>query len=350
MNLGRSEFRAMIYYDFKCKLSAEESFERLTVALGSEAPSKPSIYRWFREFKFGRTTLKDGIRTGRPKTAVVQRNIDAVGEVITADRHATCREIAHQVGISMTSVHKILHQHLNVRKLCARWIPHLLTDAQKQNRVDWCKAMIAKYDSGASKAVYNIVTGDESWIYEYDPETKNQSTVWVFQDEPPPTKVARSRSVGKQMVACFFSITGHVATVPLVEQRTVTANWYVIIGFPAAFEEVRKTNPRRRIILHHDNASAPTAHQTLAYLKNENVELMTHPSYSPDLAPNEFILFPKIKKKLRGQRFPSPEAAVEALKNHVSDLPSLEFNKCYKKWFERMDKCISCKGEYFEKI
>lgn len=200
--------------------------------------------------------------------------------------------------------------------------------------------MIAKYDSGASKAVYNIVTGDESWIYQYDPETKNQSTVWVFQDEPPPTKVARSRSVGKQMVACFFSITGHVATVPLVEQRTVTANWYVTIGLPVAFEEVRKTNPRRRIILHHDNASAHTAHQTLAYLKNENVELMTHPSYSPDLAPNEFFLFPKIKKKLRGQRFPSPEAAVEAFKNHVSDLPSLEFNKCYKKWFERMDKCI----------
>ena len=48
--------------------------------------------------------------------------------------------------------------------------------------------MLQKYDRGASKHVYDIVTGDESWIYEYEPENKQQSTVWVFQDEPNPTK------------------------------------------------------------------------------------------------------------------------------------------------------------------
>ena len=53
--------------------------------------------------------------------------------------------------------------------------------------------MLQKYDRGASKHVYDIVTGDESWIYAYEPESKQQSTVWVFQDEPNPTKVARAR-------------------------------------------------------------------------------------------------------------------------------------------------------------
>ena len=63
--------------------------------------------------------------------------------------------------------------------------------------------MLQKYDRAASKHVYEIVTGDESWIYAYETESKQQSTVWIFQDEPNPTKVASARSTSKQMIACF---------------------------------------------------------------------------------------------------------------------------------------------------
>ena len=79
---------------------------------------------------------------------------------------------------------------------------------------------------------------------------------------------------------------------------------------------------------------------------------MTHPPYSPDfflLAPNDFFLFPKIKGKLRGERFTSAEDAVEAFKNHVLDMPQEEWKNCYDQWFERMQKCIDHHGEYFEK-
>ena len=61
--------------------------------------------------------------------------------------------------------------------------------------------MLQKYDRGASKHVNGIVTGDETWIYAYEPENKQQSTVWPFQDEPNPTKIARARSTFKQMIA-----------------------------------------------------------------------------------------------------------------------------------------------------
>ena len=125
-----------------------------------------------------------------------------------------------------------------VRKLCARWIPHKLTDDQKKNRVDWCRQMLKKFAGGAFKNVYSIVTGDESWIYAYEPERKGQSTVWVFQDEQNPTKVVRARSVGKQMVACFFTKTGHVATVPLENQKTVNSAWYTSICLPEVFDEL----------------------------------------------------------------------------------------------------------------
>ena len=92
-----------------------------------------------------------------------------------------------------------MHKELRLRKLCARWIPHSLTLAQKLSRVDFCKSMLKRFVDGTSRAVSDILTGDETWIYHYDPETKRQSKEWVEEGAPPPTKVRRARSVGKQM-------------------------------------------------------------------------------------------------------------------------------------------------------
>ena len=102
--------------------------------------------------------------------------------------------------------------------------------------------MLEKYDCGASKDVYNIVTGDESWICAYEPEAKQQWTVWVFEDEPNPREVVRGKSTWKQMVACSFGKTCHVATVPIEHRRTV--NLSGTLHLPKVFGEIRKTNKR----------------------------------------------------------------------------------------------------------
>ena len=103
--------------------------------------------------------------------------------------------------------------------MCSRWIPHNLSIAYKNARIFWSKEMLQKYDSDASKHVYDIVTDDESWNYAYEPESKQQSTVWVFQDEPNPTKVARAENTSKQIIVCFFVKTGHIAIVPLEQSE-----------------------------------------------------------------------------------------------------------------------------------
>ena len=84
--------------------------------------------------------------------------------------------------------------------------------------------MLQKYDRSTSKHVYDIVTDDETWMYAYEPESKQQSTIWVVQDKPNPTKVARVGSTRKQMIACFFEKTGHVAIVPLEQHITVNSD------------------------------------------------------------------------------------------------------------------------------
>ena len=94
--------------------------------------------------------------------------------------------------------------------------------------------------------------------------------------------------------------------VSLEQRRTVNSDWYTTICLPVVFQEIRKTNRRRWITLHHNNASSHTSAQTTTFLSTQNIDLMSHPPYSPDLAANDFFLFPYVKHKMRGQGFSIP--------------------------------------------
>ena len=89
-------------------------------------------------------------------------------QLILQDRHVAYRVVETILSISGTSIHLILHEHLSVKKIYSHWTTHNLSFAQKKARIDWSKEMLQKYDC------YDIVTGDESWIYAYEPESKQQ--------------------------------------------------------------------------------------------------------------------------------------------------------------------------------
>ena len=56
---------------------------------------------------------------------------------------------------------------------------------------------------------------------------------------------------------------------------------------------------------------------------------MSHAQYSPDLASNDFFLFPYIKNKMTGQRFSTPKEAVDAFRMHVLEIPQSEWQKFF---------------------
>ncbi|GBP04507.1 hypothetical protein EVAR_3883_1 [Eumeta japonica] len=66
---------------------------QLISTLGDGAPSKGTVYHWFREFNRGQSMLADEFKKGRPESVVVPQNINAVRELIMQDRHVTHREI-----------------------------------------------------------------------------------------------------------------------------------------------------------------------------------------------------------------------------------------------------------------
>ena len=106
----------------------------------------------------------------------------------------TLKEMADELNLTTKAIHKILHRDLGFSKKPARWVPRLLTEDQKQVRVDWCKKFLEMFSNGHSAEFKLLTTGDETWIYNLDPETKSQSMVWSKKGAQPPLKARRIRS------------------------------------------------------------------------------------------------------------------------------------------------------------
>ena len=96
-------------------------------------------------------------------------------QLVTDDRRNSIHELESLLGIGSGSISTILHDSLGLRKLECRWIPHHLTPEQMAARVDWCKQMLRRFKQGRSRRVNGVVTGDETWLYQYDPLNKRQS-------------------------------------------------------------------------------------------------------------------------------------------------------------------------------
>ena len=108
-------------------------------------------------------------------TTVAPENVCKVESLIKKDPKMAYAEIQDIIKISSGSLTSILHDCLGIRKRCARWVLHNLNAEQKWGGVYWSTHMLRKFDGGRSPRVWNIVTGEETWVYEFDPETKQQS-------------------------------------------------------------------------------------------------------------------------------------------------------------------------------
>ena len=137
MELNREHFCAIIFYNFRRGLTQLRSIDELNSIFGDEAPSRTSVYRWYGEFNGGRSSLSEEFREVLPKSVVVRETIDAVRQMTFQDHHVTYREIETTLGISGTSIHSILHEHLTVKKNVGS---HTICQSLKKiNQSEWQK-------------------------------------------------------------------------------------------------------------------------------------------------------------------------------------------------------------------
>jgi len=101
-------------------------------------------------------------------------------------------------------------------------------------------------------------------------------------------------------------------------------------------------------ILHHNNAPAHTSHLVQQFLAKHGTAQLQEPPFSPDLAPCDFFLFPRLKKVLKGHQFEAMEDIKRNSMKTLLDIPKEEFAKCFQQWQKHWANCVAVKGNYAE--
>jgi len=114
--------------------------------------------------------------------------IDQIHELILEDRWNSTKSIADQLGISRERVGSITHEDLDMRKLSAKWVLKCLNADQKRQRCQSSEQLLEFFQRDPNDLLSRLVTMDETWLYDYDPETKQQSMEWRHSGSPRPKK------------------------------------------------------------------------------------------------------------------------------------------------------------------
>ncbi|GFW95483.1 protein GVQW3 [Trichonephila clavipes] len=158
----------------------------LQEAFKADCISRSQSGKWHKAFKEGQEEVADEPRSGRPTTARTEENVDRVRGILRTDHRLSIQQIADTLHMSTFAVHGIVTEDLQMRKVCAKLVPKVKQD-QKELRVLRCQELLDLIQNEPD-FLNSIVTGDESWMFEYDPESKRQSCEWHTKSSPRPKK------------------------------------------------------------------------------------------------------------------------------------------------------------------
>jgi len=184
---------------FLVKLGKSGNKIREMLVYRDNAMKKTAVYKWVKRFSEGRCSsfycFSEGreIRTASNKQTWRKHCKHSSNH---AWKSSAVRSTAEQVNIDRETVRKILTEDLDMRKVCAKMVPKELTEEQKQRRVAICQDLFKRQDDILGR----VITGDETWVYQYDPEMKRQSARWKTK------KIPSIQIKSQNNVADFFFI------------------------------------------------------------------------------------------------------------------------------------------------
>lgn len=316
---------------------------------GENTLSRSQIYRIIKVVKEGKDA-QDQRGHNTSKRVRTGGLVAAVAAAIAEDGRATVRELAQAHNTSFHTIHNILHDDLGLSKKSARWVPKLLSDAQKDERVRICQQLVAAVHRHSMAYLDSIVTMDETMVSLHTPETKKQSKRWVPKGQPGPIKARVHASRTKLMVIAFFDAKGLIYTNIVPKGKTVNAA-YIVKTLGRFLVNLRQKRPQlaeQGFRFHWDNAPVHTAAVVKNWFAAHAIQLLEHAPYSPDLAPADFFLFTRVKELLAGTTI-AADGVKQAWEGVTRTIAPEEFAAAFRRWFERSEKCVQIGGNYVEK-
>ena len=350
MSLSKENLRAYVFIEFKRGQTATEIYQQLCEAGIDPTPSRTTVFEWFRRFKEGRDSLSDNPRSGRPISLTTETMIGKVKSLIDEDPRRSLRMLAADLEISKDCVKNILTVNLGLRKVCSRWVPYILTPANKQARVECAQNMVNMFERNSLEDCCQFwCSEDETWALYDTPNTKAQNMAWLSPGQPKLTVAKPKLTNRKAMLLVAFTSDKKISIDSVDPGTTVDADRYI--------EFVQKTGERWRKLKsrptrlsslwwQQDNARCHVAAKTLSFFERRNVFLIKQAPYSPDLNQCDRWINRLLKQAFREAKFSSGEEIVQYSLNVLNQVSEERFINEMKHLIDYCRRVIACGGEY----
>jgi len=179
----------------------------LKETLREHASSYANVKNWVAQFKRGDFSTCVAPCPGRHKTVTTAEIINQNHELILVDRRISAKSIAEQLGISRERFGSIIHEDLDMRKLSTK-CPEMPEPGSKTSTVPVVWANLKFFRRDRNDFLSRLVTKDETWLYRYDPETKQQSMEWRHRTQPAPKNSECKNPLGKFSPRFFWDQDG----------------------------------------------------------------------------------------------------------------------------------------------
>ena len=167
-----------------------------------------------------------------------------------------------------------------------------------QTRASVYSALLKRFRSKEDDFLSSLVTVDETWVHYYEPENKAQSHQTVGPGSPRPKKFKTQPAAGKVMATVFWDAQGIIMLDFLAKKSTITVMYYakLLDQLRTVIREKCRSKLSKGILLQQDNARVHTCKIAMDAAERNGYKLIPHATFSPDLAPIDYFLFPNLKK------------------------------------------------------
>ena len=284
------DLRVLLLHEFRLGRRITQAVDNINLSMGKATLSYPTAVRWFKRFKANDFELEDAPRSGRPS----EIDLDELKAAIEEDPRQTTRCLADKFKCSHTIIEERLHEFGKSWR-CGIWIPHELSDDQLKRRVDSCIELLTSHRT--FDWLSNIVTGDEKWVMYINYSHQRQ---WLSPREKGVAMTKQELHPKKVMLSVWWGMRGVIHWELLPTGKTITADVYY-----KQLKRVAKAlkGKQDKVYFLHDNARPHIANKTKKKLLALNWTVLTHPPYSPDLAPSDYHLFRSMAHHLKERRF-----------------------------------------------
>lgn len=339
---SKTNLREALLFCFHLKKKAAEAHRLVCEAYGDYAPSISTCEYWFRRFKNGDFDTDDKERPGQPK----KFEDEELEALLNEDSCQTLQELSESLGVDLSTVGKRIKAMGMIHKQ-GHWVPYELKPRDVERRFFTCEQLLQRQKRKGF--LHRIVTGDEKWI-RYDNPKRKKSYGYPGHAS---TSTAKPNIHGSKLMLCiWWDQMGVVYYELLKPNETITGDLYrtQLMRLSRALKEKRPLFGERhdKVILQHDNARPHVAKPVKTYLETLKWEVLSHPPYSPDIAPSDYYLFRSMTHDLTDQRFTSYEDCKKWVDSWIASKDEAFFRAGIRKLPERWEKVVASDGQYFE--